>query len=262
MVAGLVLLHAGALAAPFTFSWPALWLCLSLFFLSVLGVTLGYHRLLTHKSFECPKFFEYFFVVLANLSSEGDPISWVSTHRYHHMHSDTEEDCHSPRHGFWWSHMLWFVFRSAVIDGKDFDQRYAPDLVKDRFYIFLKKYSWCGQWALGILLLAWGGWSFVVWGIFVRTLLVLHVTWFINSAAHRWGYQTYPTSDNSRNLWWLGILGLGEGWHNNHHAFQSSAAHGLKWWEVDLTYWVIRFFSIFGLTYNIRKASASTGEIK
>ena len=215
-------------------------------------MTACYHRLLTHKSFKCPKFFEYFLAFLGSLSSQGGPITWVATHRYHHVNSDSNDDCHSPRHGFLWSHFLWFVYRSAILDDKTFPVRYAPELAKDPFYRFLERYGWTGQWLLGFLLLLWGGIPFVVWGIFVRTVAALHVTWLVNSATHQWGYRTFQTKDESKNLWWVGLLSFGEGWHNNHHAFQTSAAHGLRWWEVDVTYWTIRLFSLFGLAYDIR----------
>jgi sn-1 stearoyl-lipid 9-desaturase len=262
MLNGLLMLHLGALAAPFTFNWPAFWVFFGLFSVTVLGVTIGYHRLLTHRSFECPKAFEYFLTILGCLSSQGNPISWVSTHRYHHTKSDQEEDCHSPRHGFWHSHFLWFIRRSPVREDKNFFPRYAPDLVNDRFYQFLAKYGWTVQWIAGAILLAVGGWSFVVWGTFLRTIAMCHVTWAVNSASHRWGYRSFNTTDESRNLWWLALVNFGEGWHNNHHAFQKSAAHGLKWWEVDVTYMLIRFFSLFGLTYNIRVAVPSEARIK
>ncbi len=252
IVTGLVILHVGALLAPFTFSWPGFWLFLSLFSATVLSVTFCFHRLLTHRSFECPKFLEYFMVTVAAVSSQGDPIRWVSTHRYHHIHSDLEGDCHSPRHGFWWAHFLWFIYKSPDWEGAEFEARYAPDLVRDPYYKFLKRFGWLGQWILGGVLFLWGGLSFLVWGTFLRTVAMLHVTWFVNSASHKWGYRTYETKDDSKNLWWVALLGFGEGWHNNHHAFQNSAAHGLRWWEVDMTYWLIRFLSIFGLTRNIK----------
>lgn len=253
IVAGLIFLHGGALLGLFTFNWAAFLVFMVFFWLTAgLGMTLCYHRLLTHKSFQCPKTLEYVLAFLGSLNSQGGPISWVATHRYHHGNSDTNDDCHSPRHGFWWSHLLWFVYRSPILEDKQFTVRYAPDLVKDPFYRFLERYGWAGQWLLGGLLLIWGGIPFVIWGIFVRTIAALHMTWFVNSATHRWGYQTFQTKDGSRNLWWVGLLSFGEGWHNNHHAFQSSAAHGLRWWEVDATYWTIRLLSMFRLAYNIR----------
>ena len=256
VVAGLIFLHAGVLLAPFTFNWGAFWVCVALYWLTtVLGMTVCYHRLLTHKSFKCPKFFEYVLAFLGSLSSQGGPISWVATHRYHHVNSDSKDDCHSPRHGFLWSHLLWFVYRSSVLEDKNFPVRYAPELAKDPFYLFLERHGWIGQWVLGFLLFWWGGFPFLVWGIFVRTVAALHVTWLVNSASHQWGYRTFKTKDESKNLWWVGLLSFGEGWHNNHHAFQTSAAHGLRWWEVDVTYWTIRLFSFFGLVYDIRVPS-------
>jgi len=248
VVGGLIFLHLGALAAPFTFSWKAFWIFVVLLWLTNgLGICMCYHRLLTHRSFKCPKWFEYFMTFCGTLSSQGGPITWVSTHRLHHAASDTEEDPHSPNLGFWWAHMLWFVYHSPVLDNSNFRLRWAGDLIKDPVHRFFTKYNWVSQWIVGIILLAWGGIPFVVWGIFLRTVVALHCTWLVNSAAHTWGYQTYKTGDKSTNLWWVGLLAFGEGWHNNHHAFQYSAAHGLEWWEFDLTYLTIRFLAFFNL---------------
>lgn len=249
----MIVLHVGALFAPFTFSWPAFWIFLTLLWLTNgLGITLCYHRLLTHRSFRVPKLLEYFFSFCGALSSQGGAISWVSTHRYHHLTSDTDNDPHTPRHGFWWAHMLWFLYKSPILDSAEFRERWAPDLVKDPVHRFFAKYGWLSQWVVGLSLLAWGGIGYVVWGVFLRSVVALHITWLVNSATHMWGYKLYDAKDDSRNLWWVGLLAFGEGWHNNHHAFQYSAAHGLKWWEFDLTYQTIRLLSFFGLADSIK----------
>lgn len=263
ILTGVIFLHAGALLAPFTFNWPAFWVFLVLWWMTNgLGITLCYHRLLCHRSFQCPKILEYFFAVCGALTSQGGPISWASTHRCHHANSDTDEDPHSPVHGFWWSHMFWFMHQLPEVGTKEFAIRYAPDLYKDRFYRLLDRYEWILQWVLGLFLLWWGGLSFVIWGIFLRTVVALHCTWLVNSAGHRWGYQTFKTGEYSRNLWWVGLLAFGEGWHNNHHAFQSSAAHGLKWWEFDITYLTIKLLSRLGLAWDIRMPSAQAIQAK
>ena len=250
---GLIALHIGAILALFTFSWTAFWITVVLFWLtSGLGVCLGYHRLLTHRSFKCPKFLEYFLTVFGTVSSQGGPINWVATHRYHHINSDKEGDPHSPRDGFFWSHMLWFLKHSPVWDNDDFRARYAPEMMRDRVHRFLNRFEWVSPWIVGFVLYLWGGWSFILWGIFLRTVATLHTTWFTNSASHKWGYRTYETTDNSRNLWWVAIFGFGEGWHNNHHAFQYSARHGLRWWEFDMTYMTIKILSFFKLVNSIR----------
>ncbi len=259
IVAGLIFLHVGALFGPFTFTWPAFWVFIFLWWLTNgFGICMGYHRLLTHRSFKCPKWFEYFITVCAILTSQGGPITWVSTHRLHHAASDKDQDPHSPTKGFWWAHMLWFVYHSPVLENPEFRQRYAADLYRDPVHRFLTKYNWAGPWILGTILFLSGGFPFLVWGIFVRTVVALHCTWLVNSAAHTWGYQTYKTGDRSTNCWWVGLLAFGEGWHNNHHAFHYSAAHGLKWWEFDLTYLMIRFLSRIGVIQSVRLPNAAT----
>ncbi len=247
--------HILALGAFFTFSWPALILCLVLHWVTGgLGVTLGYHRLLTHRSFQVPKIFEYFLALMASLACQGGPITWVATHRLHHEKSDEEGDPHTPLEGFFWAHMGWCL-RDNQMEKSEELARYAPDLVKDPVYVFLNRTHilWTALLAAGLY--AWGGWSFVVWGIFVRMVLVYHSTWLVNSAAHVWGYRTYKTTDRSTNLWWVALFSYGEGWHNNHHAFQHSARHGLKWWELDATYFMIQCLEFLGLAKAIKVPS-------
>ncbi|MBI4971157.1 MAG: fatty acid desaturase [Candidatus Omnitrophica bacterium] len=249
----MAILHAGALLAPFTFTRPAFWVFLTLFWITGgLGICFSYHRLLAHKSFKCPKWFEYALTVIGTLSFQGSPLSWVGTHRYHHLMSDTEDDPHNSYKGFWWSHMLWFFEYSPKFSNREFLARYAPELDRDPIHRFIEKYHWVAPFLLAGILFLWGGLPFLVWGFFLRTVAVFHMTWLVNSATHRWGYQNYDSGDNSRNLWWVAILGFGEGWHNNHHAFQASARHGLRWWEFDATYMTIKLLSLVGLTKDIR----------
>lgn len=253
VIVAIGLLHAGALLAPFTFSWSAFWVFFALYWITGgLGVTLCYHRLLTHRSFQCPKILEYILTFFAYLALQGGPITWVANHRCHHVNSDTDEDPHNARRGFLWSHMLWLFIYNPVTQSKEFPSRFAPDLVKDPFHRWMNRFGFSGVVLLGILLYAWGGWPFVIWGIFVRTVFVYHLTWLVNSATHMWGYKSFPTEDNSRNLWWVGIFGFGEGWHNNHHAFQQSARHGLRWWELDATYLTIKILALFKLATSVK----------
>ena len=253
IVAGIVFIHAGLLFAPFTFNWNAFWVFVVLQWITGgLGVTLGFHRLLTHRSFQAPKWLEYLLTFLGSLASQGSPIKWVATHRVHHAFSDRPQDPHSPNRGFWRAHMFWLFAYGEVLDHPTKFTRYAPELARDPVHQFIHNTHGLHNLILGLLLYAWGGWSFVVWGIFVRTAFVYHGTWLVNSAAHIWGYQTYQTNEGSRNNWWVAILTYGEGWHNNHHAYPSSAAHGLRWWEFDLTYLIIRFLALFGLADTIR----------
>ncbi len=259
------LVHVIALFAPFYFSWQAFvaFVVLSLATGS-LGVCMGYHRLLTHGSFKTFKPVRWLLAFLGGLSGEGSAISWVANHRKHHAYSDKEGDPHSPRDGKWWSHMFWFIPQLGNEWHKELLDRYAPDLMKDRVmvwlhWMFLPSHIACGAvlFAIGYygtaigLGGAWYGWSMVVWGLGVRMVYVFHVTWFVNSATHLWGYRNYETSDDSKNLWWVGLLAFGEGWHNNHHAYQRVAAQGHKWWEVDMTYWAIVAMEKVGLVWDV-----------
>jgi sn-2 palmitoyl-lipid 9-desaturase len=252
--------HAIALLAPWYFSWSALGVTLFLhWLLDSIGICLGYHRLLTHRSFQVSKPLEYIIVILAVLSLQGGPIFWVSSHRRHHLHAEVVgQDPHAAQRGFWWSHMGWLICPEADTWLYDRYKRFAPDLERDRFYRWLERTDFLIrndallQIPLGLLLYWWGGWSFVIYGIFVRTVFQWHCTWFVNSACHLWGYRSFEQcEDNSRNLWWVSILTFGEGWHNNHHAYPNVAKAGFKWWELDMTWWVIRGLNIAGLAQRV-----------
>ncbi|MBZ8179086.1 MAG: acyl-CoA desaturase [Oscillatoria sp. PMC 1051.18] len=245
-------IHLVALLAflPSNFTWSAVGVALLLHWVTGgLGITLGFHRLVTHRSFETPKWLEYFFVFCGTLAAEGGPIAWVGMHRIHHLYSDTEKDPHDSNRGFWWSHLNWMLHE---IPQDSELPRYTKDIADDRVYQFLQKYFIPIQVVFGLFLFWLGGWSWVVWGIFVRLVVVFHCTWFVNSASHQFGYQTYESGDRSRNCWWVALLTYGEGWHNNHHAFQYSARHGLEWWEIDFTWMTIRFLEIIGLATNVK----------
>jgi sn-1 stearoyl-lipid 9-desaturase len=216
-----------------------------------LGITLGFHRLVTHRSFQTPKWLEYFLMFCGTLACQGGPIEWIGTHRAHHLYSDTDPDPHDSNKGFWWSHMGWLVYyRPTEIDLS----RLTKDIAGDPVYQFLEKNMLFIQIALGVALLLLGGWSFVVWGIFVRVVFVYHCTWLVNSATHKFGYRSHESGDRSTNCWWVALLVFGEGWHNNHHAFQYSARHGLEWWEIDLTWMTIRLLQTLGLAWNVKLA--------
>lgn len=220
-----------------------------------LGITLGWHRLLTHRSFQAPKWLEYFFAICGALALQGGVIEWVGKHRLHHQYSDKSYsekgyfDPHNSRKGFWWSHLFWSLFQSPTME---LVPKVTKDLAADPFYPLLQKHRIWPQLGLGLALWSIGGWPWVIWGIFVRLIAVYHCTWFVNSFSHMLGYRTYETSDSSTNCWWVALLTYGEGWHNNHHAFQYSARHGLKWWEIDLTWWIISLLQKVGLATNVR----------
>jgi len=251
-------LHIGALFAllPSNFNWKAVGVALLLYWISGgLGITLGFHRLVTHRSFQAPNLLEYFLVFCGTLACQGGPIEWIGTHRIHHLHSDQTEDPHDSNQGFWWSHIGWLIFQKP--DGLDLP-RFTKDIADDPVYQFLDKNMIFIQVALGLLLLLLGGWPFVIWGIFVRTVFVYHCTWLVNSATHKFGYRSYESGDNSTNCWWVALLVFGEGWHNNHHAYQYSARHGLEWWEIDLTWMTIQLLQTLGLAKNVKLAEKSS----
>lgn len=245
--------HALALLAPWFFSWSALGAAIFLHWLfGSIGICLGYHRLLTHRSFQVPKWLEYGITTLGALAIQGGPIFWVAGHRQHHAFTeDFEKDPYSAKRGFWWSHMLWIFYpRSEFFDPKRY-QRYAPDIARDPYYQWLNRYFLLLQIPLGFLLYALGGWSFVIYGMFLRAVILWHTTWLINSATHLTGYKSFNTEDNSRNLWWAALLTYGEGWHNNHHAHPNVAPAGWQRWELDMTWWSIRVLQALGLAKKV-----------
>ncbi len=249
--------HLAALTAFFTFSWQALLLCIVMHWVTGgVGITLGFHRLLTHRSFSVPKIVEYALSLIGSLACQGGPIQWVVQHRLHHNYSDTEGDPHTPLKGFFWAHMEWCLTEDKRGSDPDVWQKIAPDLVNDPVHYFIDRTHILWTAVLAGIFYAFGGWPYVVWGIFVRMVLVYHCTWLVNSAAHTWGYQTYKTGDRSTNLWWVALLSYGEGWHNNHHAFQQSARHGLKWWEFDPTYLLIQILQGLGVAKAVKLPTA------
>lgn len=252
-------MHVAAIAAFWFFTWPALIaLAITHFMSACLGVTLGYHRLLTHGSLTVPPALKYFFSLCGMMSAEGSPLMWVATHRKHHVHSDKEDDPHSPLDGFWWSHILWFHPARSREEDIELFRRWAPDLYKDPVQQFFHRWFALFPILVGVALYGIGqyffnaGVSFVLWGLCLRMVFAYHCTWFVNSATHIWGYRNYQSSDQSRNLWWVAILAYGEGWHNNHHAHQRLAVHGHRWWEFDMTYFVIRILKATGLAKDVQ----------
>jgi fatty-acid desaturase len=254
LVAFMVAIHLVALFAllPGNFSWGAIALALFLHWLTGgLGITLGWHRLVSHRSFQVPKWLEYVFVFFGTLSMQGGPIEWIGLHRHHHAHSDQESDHHNSGRGFWWSHMGWMMHD---IPARTEVPRLTQDIGNDPVYRFFQRYFFPIQVVFAVLLYLLGGWPFVVWGVFVRIVVVYHCTWLVNSATHKFGYRTYESGDRSTNCWWVAVLTYGEGWHNNHHAFQYSARHGLRWWEIDLTWMAISLLQAVGLAQKVKLA--------
>ncbi len=256
----LVAVHVGALAAPWTFTWQGLAAVFLLHWLTGgIGICLGYHRYFTHRSFATKAPIRWFLAFMGSLAGEGSVIHWVANHRKHHALSDEPGDPHSPLDGPWWSHMLWFMPKFSGADYVKFNKHWAPDLEADPVLRFLDRGFVFWHVLTGIVLFglgyAWQGpelaWSLLVWGLFLRMVLVLHSTWFVNSASHMWGYRNYETTDESRNLWWVALITYGEGWHNNHHAFPRNARHGHRWWEFDVTFLTVRMLEKVGLAWDV-----------
>ena len=307
-------MHALCLLAPATYSPAAVaWFFASYFVTGCLGITLSFHRQLSHRSFQTPKWLEYLFAYCGVLAVQGDPIEWASSHRFHHLHCDTPLDPHSPYEGFWWSHAGWLLDHGATMERVG-ARGNTSDLDAQPFYRWVQKTyplhvaaQFAALWALGGLpALVWAGALRICWVYHVRFFLsffppvfflicfsssllrsplsfLLHsrcsrslslslslppsssplpshpptqknkqVTWFVNSVCHVWGSQTYDAGDLSRNNWWVGILAFGEGWHNNHHAFEFSARHGLEKLQFDMTWMVIRALEVVGLATNVK----------
>lgn len=254
------MIHIGALAAPFFFSWSGLVLTIVFHWISGgVGICLGFHRFLTHDSFKTFRPVKYLLAIIGGWAGEGPCINWVANHRMHHAFSDQEGDPHSPADGAWWSHIIWTARRWLADDLIEHHERWCPDLTKDRGLNWIDRAFLLSHFLLGTLMgvlgYAIGGWylaiSWLVWGMFVRLVFVLHSTWFVNSASHMWGYRNYETRDDSRNNWWVALLTYGEGWHNNHHAYPRMANHGHRWWELDITFSTIRLMKLCGLAWDV-----------
>jgi len=245
------------LAAPFTFSWSAFAVFLGLYWaVCGFGISMGYHRLLTHRGFETSRAVRFILAAFGTMNFQGGPIHWVGIHRIHHRDSDTDDDPHSPRHGFLWAHILWCLAKDPL--GRNLSDA-AGDLKKEPEMVWLERWFWVPQAVLAVILFLLGGWGWFVWGIAVRTVFTYHTTWLVNSASHVWGYKNFETKDDSRNNWWVALISFGEGWHNNHHAHQRSARHGLKWFEFDPTWLTLRVLEKMRIVRNVYAAPPPAG---
>jgi sn-1 stearoyl-lipid 9-desaturase len=272
-VYGFLAVHLiAALAAfPWFFSWTGVVLLLAGFFVfGVLGINLCFHRLLTHRGLVCPLWLERSFALLGACCAQYSPPHWVAVHRKHHHYSDNEDDPHSPLVSFFWAHMGWLLVRMENMNRRALIERYAQDIMRDPFYAWLERHhnwvwvvllSWIAYFIAGFAYVAFSGGtpfeatqfgsSLLVWGAVLRTVVVWHITWSINSVTHIWGYRNYETPDVSRNNVLAALLSSGEGWHNNHHADPRSARHGHKWWEIDTTWMTIRLLMLLGLAKQV-----------
>jgi stearoyl-CoA desaturase (Delta-9 desaturase) len=258
IISVLTVLHAGAIAALFMFNWRALAATLILYWMAVgWGISLGYHRLHTHRSYKLPRWIEYFFAVCGTLSLEGGPIFWVATHRIHHQFSDKPGDPHSPREGAWWAHIGWLLVGDSKHNDTQLMAKYAPDLARDPFYARLNTYHWVPIVLVTGLLYALGGWPMVLWATCFRLVFGLHATWAVNSITHMWGNRRFATRDDSRNNLLVALLTFGEGWHNNHHAHPTSARHGLVWWEIDFSWMQLSVLKWLGIARGVKVAKVA-----
>jgi sn-1 stearoyl-lipid 9-desaturase len=249
--------HLLTILAFFMFSWENLAAMLIGYWIVIsFGIGLGYHRLLTHRSFKTPKWLEYMLTTLGTMALQDDAPRWVATHRIHHKYVETDKDPHSTRAGFFWAHVEWIMRGTANDHDEATLKRYVPDLMKDKFHVLLAKYFHVPLIISGVVLFLIGGWSMVLWGVFARVVFGWHSTWLVNSATHYWGKRRFETNDDSTNNWIIALLTFGEGWHNNHHAQPTSARHGLKWYEFDLNWQTIRLFERLGWAKQIRVFNA------
>jgi stearoyl-CoA desaturase (delta-9 desaturase) len=245
-----VLVHLACIAAFWTgVTYQALTIGLALYWLRIFGIGAGYHRYFSHRAYRTSRVFQFVLAILSQSSAQKSVLWWASKHRHHHLNSDTEADIHSPRHrGFIYSHFGWIFARSSD----------ATDLIKIADFAcypelrWLHKYELAPPAMLALLCYAIGGWSGLIVGFFWSTVLVYHATFCINSLAHVRGRRRYVTADDSRNNWLLAVFTMGEGWHNNHHAYQSSARQGFRWWEIDLTFYTLKMLSLFGLVWDLK----------
>lgn len=244
-------LHALCLVALWNGPSPGdLALCAGMFSVRMFGITGGYHRYFSHKSFKTSRVFQFVLALLGLTATQKGPLWWASHHRHHHKYSDQPGiDVHSPKEGFLHSHQGW-IFNGRW-DGTDVEQ--VDDLARYPELMWINQWHIVGPVMLGVICFAIGGWSGVLWGLVVSTVLLWHATYSINSLAHVWGSRRYRTKDTSRNNWMLALLTFGEGWHNNHHHYCASARQGFYWWEVDVTYYILRVLSALGLIWDLRE---------
>ena len=243
--------HLAALGVLWTgFPAYAVWMCVILYVVRMFAITGGFHRYFSHRSYKTSRVFQFVLAFLAQTSAQKGALWWASVHRYHHLHSDTEHDVHSPRHhGFWYSHVGWIFSKSN--HEADYDS--IRDLAKYPELRWLDKYDLAPAVLLGVACFLFGGWPGLFVGFFLSTVLTYHGTFLINSLAHEHGDQRYLTGDDSRNNFLLALITLGEGWHNNHHHYQSSTRQGFRWWEVDITYYILVALSWTGLVWDLRQ---------
>ncbi|MGQ0442306.1 MAG: acyl-CoA desaturase [Methylophilaceae bacterium] len=258
-----VLLHLACISVIWVgWSWFAIWFAITLYAIRMFAITAFYHRYFSHKTFQTSRFGQFLFALAGSTAVQRGPLWWASHHRSHHVYSDAQEDAHSPvQHGFFWSHIGWFLSRNNFATRFDRVKELTqfPELrFLDRFdvivpIVFAAAIYLLGDWLSTTLpSLNTNGLQLLVWGFVISTVALYHATFTVNSLAHTWGNRRYQTRDHSRNNWLIALFTLGEGWHNNHHHYPGSASQGFYWWEIDFTYYGLRLMSALGLIWNLR----------
>jgi stearoyl-CoA desaturase (delta-9 desaturase) len=245
-------IHIASLGVFFcAFEWKWVALCAGLYVLRMFGITAGYHRYFSHRTYRLNRFWQFIMGFLGAMSLQQGPLWWAAHHRHHHRFSDQPQDLHSPlQRGFWYSHLFWFL--NGEHDGTRMEL--IPDLAKYPELRWLNRFHFLPGVLLGIACFALGGWPAFFWGFALSTTLLWHGTFTINSLSHVFGSRRYQTTDTSRNNFWLALITLGEGWHNNHHCYQSSTNQGFFWWEIDVSYYVLRAMSWLGIASHLKRA--------
>jgi stearoyl-CoA desaturase (delta-9 desaturase) len=228
--------------------WPVWVACIALYWIRMFAITAGYHRYFSHRSFKTSRWFQFLLAFVAQTSSQRGVLWWAAHHRAHHQYSDTEYDIHSPhRTGFFFSHIGWIYYGNS-----DTDWSRVRDLARYPELVWLNRWWFVPPLVLALAMFLWQGWPGVLVGFMFSTVLTWHATFTVNSLTHLWGRRRYATSDDSRNNLWIALLTMGEGWHNNHHHYMSSARQGFYWWEIDVTYYLLRLLERMGLVRDLR----------
>ncbi|MEM7480943.1 MAG: fatty acid desaturase [Acidobacteriota bacterium] len=251
------LVHIACIAAFWLpFSWGLVAFCFGMYFIRMFAITAGFHRYFSHRTFKTSRAFQFILALLGTLSLQKGPLWWAAHHRHHHRHSDRHGDLHSPGlQGFLWAHVGWIL--TTEHNATDYDR--VRDLAQYPELVWLNKFHLVPGIVAGILLVAFGGWEWLVWGL-ISTVITWHATFAINSLTHMIGRRRYKTKDDSRNSWIMALITLGEGWHNNHHYYKSSTRQGFFWWEIDITYYILRLLALFGVVWNLKEPSAKIKE--
>jgi stearoyl-CoA desaturase (delta-9 desaturase) len=249
-----IIMHVAALCAFFwEFDAKAFWLVFISYYVRMVAVTAGYHRYFSHRTYKTSRLMQFFIAFMAQTSAQKGALWWAANHRHHHKYSDTEQDLHSPeKHGFWWAQVGWIMSPSSVPT----NWKWIQDFAKYPELVWLNKYHLVPPTIYAVAMWLVFGWSGVFWGFFFSTMLLFHGTFVINSLTHMFGRVRYRSGDGSRNSFLLALVTCGEGWHNNHHYYQSTANQGWFWWEIDLSYYVLKVGSWLGLVWDLRKPPA------